>query len=471
MKKLFATLAKEPAARAYLGGCIVDDVGIAVSLWATQLVQTDLMTDQHARAAMALPTLVAMLAGTAVAGWLADGRGKVVRAARELVQRRFRVLAGGRVIETLVLAALVVLMATGPLTIARILPFMVVSGFMKTALRPARLAFGADVLEDEARFPSLSTWIAQARTASILLGLVVGGVLMRAVAGRAWMLFGFDVITNLAFLIGLALAARRRTASLSVGSSSILAAAPSPALVPSQPRAPVAAPLAPASPSSVGPFRLLWGAPLLVAVLFGSWLVEMVAELYDGRMIVRHVMAASADTVRWMEMATTVTSLVLVAAVPWMLRRVRAERLFAAALLLDAVVMVVAGRLAALHMVASFVVVLAVDSGLTSIAGVASDVVTVRETPAHLRGRVQGVFQWIVILSAMAAEGVATVAADAHGIPWLVSTAGVVQGIVALGLTVWFVRRSQPPIVRRQTFAGPGNVAPAAQPEAGPSPW
>ena len=60
MKKLLATLEREPAARAYLGGCLVDDLGIAVSLWATQLIQTDLMTDQHARAAMALPALVAM---------------------------------------------------------------------------------------------------------------------------------------------------------------------------------------------------------------------------------------------------------------------------------------------------------------------------------------------------------------------------------------------------------------------------
>jgi ENTS family enterobactin (siderophore) exporter len=422
--KFFATLAREPAARAYLGGCLVDDLGIAVSLWATQLLQTDLMTDQHARAALALPTLVAMLLGTLAAGWLADGRGKAVRASAELVRRRFRVLALGRVIETVVLASLVVLIATGPVTIARILPFTIVAGFMKTALRPARLAFAADVLEDEAHFPSLSTWIAQARTVSVVAGLLVGGVLMRAVAGRAWILFAFDVLTNLAFLIGLGLAARRRALTLGPSAATSVAA-----------HVPV---------SGVGPFRFLLRAPVLVAVIAGSWLLEMVAELYDGRMIVRHVLDGSADAVRWMELATNLTSLVLVALVPFFLRRVRAERFFAAAMLIDGVVMFVGGRLAGTHLLVPFVAVLAVDSGLTSVASVAGDVVTVRDTPAHLRGRVQGIYQLVVLVSAMVAEGVATVAADAHGIPWLVSAAGIVQVGVALGLGAFFLLRRRP---------------------------
>lgn len=422
MKKLLSALAHEPAARAYLGGCVIDDLGIAVSLWATQLLQTDLMTDQHARASIALPALVAMFIGSLAAGWLADGRGKEPRSTAALLRRRFRVLAVGRVVETVVLAALVVLIATGPITIPRILPFIVVSGFMKTALRPTRLAFAADVLEDEARFPALSTWIAQAKTVAILGGLLVGGVLMRAVAGRAYLLFAFDVITNLAFLGGLAVAARRRARALPARGSVVVAAST-------------------AAPSGVGVLRFLVRAPVLVAVIGGAWLVEMVAELYDGRMIVRHVLESSAETVRIMEIGTTVSALALVASVPWLLRRFRPERVFAATLVLDAVVMIVAGRLAALHLVAPFVVLLAADSGLTSVAGVASDVVTVRQTPAHLRGRVQGIFQLVVLVSAMGAEGVATVVADAYGIPWLVSAAGVVQAVVGLGLGAWFLLR------------------------------
>ncbi|CAN5623559.1 hypothetical protein BH09MYX1_BH09MYX1_47750 [soil metagenome] len=422
MKKLIASLATEPAARAYLGGCLVDDLGLAVSLWATQLLQTDLMTDQHARAALAVPTLVAMLLGSLGSGFLADGRGKTAPGSRALVQRRFRVLAIGRLIETLVLAAVVVLIASGPVTIARILPFMIVSGFMKTALRPTRLAYAADVLHDERRFPVLSTWVAQARTFAVLGGLLVGGVLMRAASGRVYLLFGFDVVTNLVFLVGLAVATRRR---LMLGPS-----IPSPNAT---------------TPSAGGTsaFRFLFRAPVLVAVIAGSWLLEMVAELYDGRMIVRHVLDASAETVRWMEIGTTVTSIAFVFAVPRLLRRVSAERLFAIALFVDAVAMIVAGRLATLHLVVPFIAILSADSGLGAVASVASDVVTVRDTPAHLRGRVQGIYQLVVLVSAMLAEGVATAAADAHGIPWLVSAAGVVQVVVAIALGAWLVTRAR----------------------------
>ncbi len=431
---LVATLEREPAARAYLGGCLVDDLGIAVSLWATQLIQTDLMTDQHARAAMALPALVAMFLGSLASGWLADGRGRAVRSSAELLRRRFRVLAIGRVIETIVLAAIVVLLATGPITIGRILPFIVVSGFMKTALRPTRLAYAADVLRDEAHFPALSTWTSQARTVSVLAGLLAGGVLMRAVAGRAWILFAFDVVTNLAFLVGLATATRRRVA---LGG------------------APVHAPAVAARPGGTGPFRFLLGAPLLVCVIGGSWLMEMVAELYDGRMIVRHVLDSSAETVRVMEIGMTVFSLALVASVPWLLRRMSPERLFAGALFVDALIMILGGRLAVLHLVAPFVLVLSVDSGLTSVAGVASDVVVVRDTPVHLRGRVQGMYQLVVLVSAMIAEGVATAAADAYGIPWLVSAAGVVQGVVALGLAIAFALRSRATLQASRQPAAP----------------
>ena len=128
--------------------------------------------------------------------------------------------------------------------------------------------------------------------------------------------------------------------------------------------------------------------------------------------------------------------------------------MFVILLAVDAVVMMVAGRLAGAAMLEPFVGALTLEAGLTSAASVASDVVCIRETPRALRGRVQGIFQLVVLFSAIAAETVATIAADAKGIPWLVSAAVVGQAIVAVGIGIgaWVARRASttppPPAIK-----------------------
>ena len=413
-----ALLRDEPLARAYLLGKLIDDVGVAVSLWAMQLLQTELMTDQHARAAIVVPVLAAMVLGSVLSGRLTDGAGTLDRAA--LHRRRYRVLFFGRLAETVTLGLLVALLATGPITVARLVPYAVVSGFLKTALRPTKLAFSADILAREESFPLLSTLLSQASSLAMLVGLVFGGALLAAVHGRSHILFAFDVLTNVAFL-GALYACR------------------------THPEGRAMAAVAPAAPTKQGALRFLAKHRLLLWTLVGAWLVEMVAELYDGRMMIRHVLGGTAEDVRWAELSWTVATMALVACVPWILRRgVRPERLFLAALAFDAAIMIMAGRVAmGGGAVLAFGSLLAFDRGLTSVAGVASDVVQVRGTPAELRGRVAGVFQIVVLVTAIFAEGIATAASDAVGIPRLLLGAGLVQGTVALVAVAVLVVRAR----------------------------
>src|SRR5262249_44805419 len=137
----------EPKLRAYALASFVDDVGIAVSAWAMMLLATNLFTTQRARASFQLPALVCFLAGTIVSGPLADWvvRGSLQRLARW----RWRLVVWARLIEAAFLVILLVELAVGPPTIARVLPLVMVTAFTKTAFRPTRIAFSADLLTKE----------------------------------------------------------------------------------------------------------------------------------------------------------------------------------------------------------------------------------------------------------------------------------------------------------------------------------
>src|ERR1700690_3488331 len=120
-------LREEPRARRYLIANLVDDVGVAVSVWAMQVLQTDLMKDQRARASLVVPVLFVMILGTLVAGPLADFARRWSPAL--LPRWRRNVLLALRGVETLALGGLVVMIASGPMTIARVIPYALVSGF------------------------------------------------------------------------------------------------------------------------------------------------------------------------------------------------------------------------------------------------------------------------------------------------------------------------------------------------------
>lgn len=426
-------LRDEPLARRFLLANLVDDVGVAVSVWAMQILQTDMMKDQRTRAAIAVPVLFVMIVGTLAAGPLADYARRWSAAA--LPRWRRNVLLGARVVETLALGALVVLIATGPLTIARVLPYALVSGFLKTALRPTRLALAVDVLEHEqadegvdetgaprTRKTNLAAFAAltsQCSSAAILAGLFLGGRLMSAASGRAWVLFAFDVLTNFGYLAILASMpfsapkVRIRTLAISQG-----------------------------KPARFEVVRFLFARPQrwLIALLGGAWMIEFMDELYDGRMIVRHMLGGSAESVRGAEIAWTVASLVCVGLLPALLRRVRLRVAFTVAMLVDGAVMALAGAVVmrgGVAAIAPFVLLLGADRALTGLSGTMAELAQASATSAAMRGRMNGAWQLWVIVTCIVAEGTATAASDAWGIGPMLRAAGVAQMCGVLILVVF----------------------------------
>src|SRR5262249_34678935 len=116
-------LRAEPRARSYLLACLVDDAGVAVSAWAALLLRTNLLTPQRERAMAMAPVLLSFLVGTIVSGPLADWVEH--RGPAALARWRYRLVLGGRAIETVFLGSLVAVLAAGPPTVARVLPYMI----------------------------------------------------------------------------------------------------------------------------------------------------------------------------------------------------------------------------------------------------------------------------------------------------------------------------------------------------------
>ncbi len=150
LRRDYASLiVEEPGARAYLGASLIDDVGIAVSGWPSALMMTNLATTQRARASLMLPTLLCFLISTLVSGPLADWSLRTMRGG--LARWRWTVVLTGRAIETTLLGVIVVRLSMWPPTIATVLPYVMVTAFMKAALRPTRMAFSVDMLREDLR--------------------------------------------------------------------------------------------------------------------------------------------------------------------------------------------------------------------------------------------------------------------------------------------------------------------------------
>jgi hypothetical protein len=436
VRRLRKALASEPRARRFLLGNLIDDVGVAVSVWAMALLQTDLMHDQRERAKLVIPILFVMVLGTLTAGPLADFARRW--SAALLPRWRRNVLLVARGVETIALGGLVVLIASGPMTIARILPYALVSGFLKTALRPTRIALAVDLLDHEETeegvdergeprrrktfLPTFAALTSQLSSGAVLLGLVLGGKMMSAAAGHVWTLFAFDVITNVVFLV-------------------ILATVP----VPARGSREIATPRL----EKTGRFQLvrfLVARPQrpLVALLLGAWMIEFVNELYDGKMIVRHLLGGTPDAVRWSEMAWNLAAVVALAALPAILARVRLGVAFTVAMLADGLVIGVAGAFAsrgAPSAIAPFALAIGADRALTAVASTLVDIAQASATSTAMRGRLAGAWQLWVIVTCIVAEGAATAAADSWGIGAMMRVAGLAQIAAIAALTLFAMRR------------------------------
>ena len=435
----------EPRARAYLAGSLIDDVGIAVSAWAGTLMMTDLAVTQRARATMMLPTLLCFLVGTLVSGPLADWMSR--SSAARLAEWRWKVVLAGRVVETGILAFLVFALATGPLTIPRILPYMMVSAFMKTGLRATRIAFSVDLLREESSsrdndgveladergaplrykthlvtFSSLTSLLS---TLAVLAGLLAGGAVMARAGGRTWLLFGADVITNLAFIAVLYVWCKPAAGEVSRATPDLHAAPEGR--------------LRHFGRSLADGFRFL-AQPAqrpLLALLAGSWLIEVASEAYDGKMVIKHVLQGGDDGVRYAQIAWMLVAALGAALLPLIVHRVASlGKIFLVTMLVDGLVIAAAGQVAgaaAATAVLPFAGILCLDHSLTLASSTLTEVAQNSVSSAAMRGRIAGTYAIFVIVGDMMSEGLATVAEARWGIPGLLVRLGFLQvGLVSL---------------------------------------
>jgi len=461
---------EEPKLRAYAAASFVDDIGLAVSAWATTLLMTNLFTSQRARASLVLPTLLCFLLGTVVSGPLADWAGRW--SLERLARFRWRLVIWARLIETAMIGVLLVGLASGPPTIARILPFAMLTAFSKTTFRPTRIAFAVDLLSSESpqigpdgeplvdergrpltyktHLLAMTSLVGALAALATLAGLLLGGRILALAAGSYTPLFVVQALSHVGFativFFGCHPTARAREVRLrdlgfdpgdpSNGEPSSTSARLSPV-------------------GAIRHFgRSLWeGArflampqqrPLLI-LLCGAALVEFVTESYDGRMIVRHVLHGTDDSLRHAELAWSLVAVVGVAAIPALARAVGSlGRVFLLTMLIDGIAIFLAGRIARAQMpsaIVPFVVVLASDHSLTLASNSLTDLAQNSASSAAMRGRIAGTYAFVVILGDMIVEALATPFSERLGIPRMLGSVGVLQIVLVAGLAIWGGKR------------------------------
>lgn len=463
-------LREEPKVRAYLLATVVDDIGVAVSGWAGVLLMTNLFQDQRARASVMLPSLVCFLVGALVAGPLADWE----RAPERIGAYRWKLVVWGRVVETIGLASVVVSTARG-LTLSNVLPYLLISALMKTALRPTREAFFVDLMRceqvrvdgdgqpmrDERGRPlkakthllTFEALIQALKSGAAFAGLLLGGAIVRAVRSRYEVLFAIDIATTLVFITLVATTCHPQLSRLQVRLRDLLSVRPAAHGAVAVVRSGLRHFLSSAR-EVAGYLRLPQVRPLLW-ILFGDWLVEVIDEFYSGDMIVKHVLHGSDDALRYASIVWSAASLAALALVPGLSRRVGGlGPLFLATMLLDGATMVVAGQVGlafSARALVPFVAALAADRALTATSGTLSALATASASGAGIRGRIFAVVPVFTILGDMLAEALSTPISERYGIPAMVRGLGVAQIALMLivavvgGAAFWrYGLRSQP---------------------------
>jgi hypothetical protein len=455
----------EPKLRAYALASFVDDVGIAVSAWAMMLLATNLFTSQRARASINLPALVCFLVGTIVSGPLADW---VIRGSRERLARwRWRLVVWARLVDAVLLVALLIELALGPPTIARVLPFIMVTSFTKTAFRPTRIAFAADLLRTETlqvdahgkpRFDergqplvykkhllALTSLIGTLAALATLIGLLLGGRIIALAAGRYWQLFLVDAVMRVGFavLVFLFCHPGRKRAHLRELIRDV-------AQSKEEETAPVATTTRPSIAKHFGTslrdgfafLRKNEQRPLLL-LLIGAVLIELVTEAYDGRMIIKHVLHGTDDNLRHAELAWSTVGVVGMALVPALARVVGSiGRIFLITMLLDGFAIAAAGYVASARGgILPFAIAIAIDHTLTLASSSLIELSQNSASSAAMRGRIAGIFTFVVIVGDMLVEAIATPVSEAIGIPAMLFRVGLLQ--VGLVIVIALIGRGR----------------------------
>jgi hypothetical protein len=459
-------LREEPKLRAFAVASFVGDIGVAISAWASMLLMTNLFTSQRARASLMLPTLACFLTGTVVSGPLADWAKRSSLA--HLARWRWRLVLWASLVDAAMLAVLLVEVSVGEPTIPRLLPYAMATAFTKTAFRPTRLAFSVDLLSrdtvqtdargsarlDERGEPlrmkthllTMTSLIGTLSAASTFAGLVLGRRILGLAAGRYAPLFFAHGVMSVLFIAVVFLFCHPsrgfRTARLSD------------LVRDDHDHGPQAAEVAVSPLSLRSGFReflvsLRDGVRFLVAseqrplliLLIGALMVELVTESYDGKMIVKHVLGGSDESVRHAELAWSAVGMVGVAAVPALSRALGSiGRIFLVTMLLDGLSIAGAGHIAGLAggaAIVPFTVVLGVDHTLTLISVSLTDLATNSASSARMRGRIAGTFTLACILGDIFVEGAATSASEAIGIPAMLVRVGLLQVVIVIFLAMW----------------------------------
>ncbi|HYQ16611.1 MAG TPA: hypothetical protein VEQ58_12660, partial [Polyangiaceae bacterium] len=177
----------------------------------------------------------------------------------------------------------------------------------------------------------------------------------------------------------------------------------------------------------------------LLCLLFGGWLIEVFTEFYDGKMVIKHVLSGSDDQMRYAQLSWSIVSLLVLIALPTLASRAdRLGRIFLIAMLLDGVAIAVAGRVASLPgaPILPFAAALACDRALTDTSGILMNLAQSSACRPSLRGRVNASWAFVVLVSALFAEGLATLLAEALGIPRMMMVLGAAQVALMLVLGV-----------------------------------
>jgi hypothetical protein len=473
--RAYATaLRDEPKMRAYLAGCVIDDIGIAVSAWGMTLLQTNMFTDQRERAKLMLPMLACFLVGTLVAGPLADWARHGSPAM--LARWRWRLVVGARLFETLVLGYVIFAVAGGQPTLTRVMPFFLISALMKTALRPTRIAFQVDLLRTEQvqvdaqgaplldeqgaprsykvhllTFSALPTLL---KSASAFAGLLLGGIILQRVHGNYTVLFIVDVVTNLGFIAFVLFGCHPERSAREVSAADLLgdpesSSASLRAEAHRQGRSILVAGVREFATDLREAVRFLRGRDqrALCWLLFGGLLFEWINEFYDGKMIVRHTLHGSDDAVRYCEIIWSAATIAIVALIPALARRVGSlGKIYLATMFVDGIMIALAGRVSAAGAAAAilpFGALIALDRGLTETSTSLISLAQNSASSAAIRGRIAATFALVAIIGDMLAEGASTLLSDAVGVPGMLLRIGLGQmalmAIVALlgGRQLW----------------------------------
>jgi MFS family permease len=457
-------LREEPKLRAFALASFVDDIGVAIAAWATMLMMTNLFTTQRARASLMLPSLVAFLLGTVVSGPLADWADRDVA---RLARWRWRLVVWARLVETAMIGVLLLELRSGAPSVARILPFAILTAFTKTAFRPTRNAFSVDllsrstvqtdaagnILRDERGQPlewkthlfAMTSLIGALAAAATLVGLLLGGRILDFAGHNYAPLFAAQAAMHLLF-VGViffgchpSLTARAVRVRDLVGDARDAVSAP--------PRLSILGGVSHFGTSIKEGARFLAEKQQrsLLILLIGTALVELVTESYDGKMIVKHVLAGGDEAVRHAEIGWSIVGVLGVAALPALTRFLGGiGRIFLATMLIDGVVIVLAGRIAgmgAASAIVPFTLAIAVDNGLTLATNGLADLATNSASSAAMRGRIAAAYAFVVIIGDMAVEAIATPVSEAIGIPAMMARVGILQVVIVAGLAAWGGRR------------------------------